>query len=137
MAHRRLMAVAAAVSCAALVLAGCGSSGSEPAADAAATAVAEESAAPMASQEEQPVEEAPADTPMMADGDVEACDLAVQAADREPNSPSWIDMIAEAKAVAEDYDLMDALDTAYWEDSDSAAERKLDLAIDICDRMGL
>lgn len=81
--------------------------------------------------------EAEADTqeaePVLASrGDQKACDKLVLASAREPNSPSWIDIVSEAGAVAKDYDLMDLIDKAYWSSNDGKAGARIEEGIAHC-----
>jgi hypothetical protein len=66
-------------------------------------------------------------------GDVRACELVRLALTREPNSPSWIDIMSDAGYKARDYDLQDTIDKAYWTSGNALAQQRTREAESICD----
>jgi hypothetical protein len=93
------------------------------------TVTASPSATPEASSTPYP------DIEVAASGDVRACELVRLAMTREPNSPSWIDIMGDATFKAQDYDLQDAIDKAYWTSGDALAQQRTRDAEAICDSL--
>ncbi len=52
------------------------------------------------------------------------------------NQVGCIDIVSKAKSAAKDLDLIDMIDEAYFEDSDSTAKSKLATAVALCDALG-
>lgn len=78
----------------------------------------------------------PPPVPAVARGDARACELIRQAATREPNSNSWIDMLSDAQYKAVDYDLMDAIDKAYWTTGKTLAYERTQGLVQMCEHLG-
>lgn len=80
--------------------------------------------------------EEPQPDSVVARGDQRACEILLRASEREPNSPSWIDMMGDANSAAKDYDLMDLIDKAFWSSGDAKAASRVTEALALCRTLG-